>query len=191
MCALMKIFLFREDEARYTLHRLLSLCQALSCFNCFRFFKTNGLFTAICPSVGHASICAQSAQVSSPFSRTQLCTGQSLSQKGVFAPSMRQPVQLIVSGRIVTPLSFVHRAAVFSRRVLSFAIVAILASHFLQSSPQQPISWFLFFIVSSINRKLTEWPGRDVFSDGLPVMGCIRSGEIIPREQKIKLDNMK
>ena len=130
MCALMKIFLFREDEARYTLHRLLSLCQALSCFNCFRFSKTNGLFTAICPSVGHASICAQSAQVSSPFSRTQLCTGQSLSQKGVFAPSMRQPVQLIVSGRIVTPLSFVHRAAVFSRRVLSFAIVAILASHF-------------------------------------------------------------
>ena len=40
----------------------------------------------------------------------------------------------------------------------------------------------------SKNRKLTEWPGRDVFSDGLPVMGCIRSVEIIPVEQKIKLE---
>ena len=38
-----------------------------------------------------------------------------------------------------------------------------------------------------MNRNLTEWPGRDVFSDGLPVMGCIRPGEIIPMEQKIKL----
>ena len=81
--------------------------------NAFRFSSTNGLFAAICPSVGHAFICGQSAQVSSPFPRTQLCTGQSLSQKGVFAPSMRQPVQFIISGVIVTPLSFVHRAAVF------------------------------------------------------------------------------
>ena len=39
----------------------------------------------------------------------------------------------------------------------------------------------------SKNWNLTEWPGRDVFSDGLPVMGCIRSVEIIPVEQKIKL----
>ena len=30
------------------------------------------------------------------------------------------------------------------------------------------------------NMNLTEWPGRDVFSDGLPVMGCIQPGEIIP-----------
>ena len=79
-----------------------------------RFSKTNGLFPAICPSVGHPSICPQSTQVSSPFSRTQLCTGQSLSQKGVFAPSTRQPVQLIMSGVIVTPLSFIQSAAVFS-----------------------------------------------------------------------------
>lgn len=83
-------------------------------------------------------------------SRTKICTGQSLSENGVFAPSMRQPVQFIISGRIVTPLSFVHRATVFSRKALSFVSVAILASHFSQSSPQQPISWFLFFIVSSI-----------------------------------------
>ena len=34
------------------------------------------------------------------------------------------------------------------------------------------------------NMNLTEWPGRDVFSDGLPVMGCIRAGEIIPAAQK-------
>ena len=102
------------------------------------------------PSVGQVSICGQSAQVSSPFSRMQLCTGQSLSQKGVLAPSMRQPVQLIISGVIVTPLSFVHSAAVFSRRALSFVIVAILASQVSQSNPQQPISWFVFFIVTSI-----------------------------------------
>ena len=34
------------------------------------------------------------------------------------------------------------------------------------------------------NWNLTEWPGRDVFSDGLPVMGCIRAAEIIPAAQK-------
>ena len=31
---------------------------------------------------------------------------------------------------------------------------------------------------------MTEWPDRDAFSDGLPVMGCIRAGEIIPAAQK-------
>lgn len=92
------------------------------------------------PSVGQPSRCAQSAQVSSFFSRTQLCTGQSLSQKGVFGPSTRQPVQCIISGVMGTPLSSVHRAAVFSRRALSFVTVAIRASHASQSSPQQPIS---------------------------------------------------
>ena len=35
---------------------------------------------------------------------------------------------------------------------------------------------------------MTEWPGRDVFSDGLPVMGCIRAGEIIPMELKSKIE---
>ena len=39
-----------------------------------------------------------------------------------------------------------------------------------------------------MNRNLTEWPGRDVFSDGLPVMGCIRAGEIIPMELKSKIE---
>ena len=38
--------------------------------------------------------------------------------------------------------------------------------------------------ISSTNWNLTEWPGRDVFSDGFPVMGCIRPVEIIPVEQK-------
>ena len=142
---------FQGAGVRYIPRRLPSLYQALSCFNRFRFSKTNGLFPAMRPSVGHPSICAQSAQVSSPFSRTQLCTGQSLSQKGVLAPSMRHPVQLIISGRIVTPLSFVQSAAVFSRRALSFVTVAILASQASQSRPQQPISWFVFFIVISIN----------------------------------------
>ena len=40
--------------------------------------------------------------------------------------------------------------------------------------------------INSTNWNLTEWPGRDVFSDGLPVMGYIRSVEIIPAEQKSK-----
>ena len=38
------------------------------------------------------------------------------------------------------------------------------------------------------NMNLTEWPGRDVFSDGLPVMGCIRVGEIIPVAQKSQIE---
>ena len=38
------------------------------------------------------------------------------------------------------------------------------------------------------NLNLTEWPGRDVFSDGLPVMGCIRAAEIIPMELKSKIE---
>ena len=106
----------------------------------FRFFRTNGLFTAIRPNIGHLSIFPQPAQVSNPFSRTQLCTGQSLSQNGVFAPSIRQPIQFIISGVIGTPLSFVQSSAVFSRMALSSVSVAILASQVLQSSPQHPIS---------------------------------------------------
>ena len=39
-----------------------------------------------------------------------------------------------------------------------------------------------------VNRNLTEWPGRDVFIDDLPVMGCIQPGEIIPREQKSQIE---
>lgn len=114
------------------------LCFTLRSF--FKFSKTKGLFVAMIPSVGHPSICPQSAQVSDCFSLTQLCTGQNLSQKGVFAPAIRHPVQFIILGVIVTPLSFVHSAAVFSRKALSFVIVAIRASHFSQSSPQQPIN---------------------------------------------------
>ena len=38
------------------------------------------------------------------------------------------------------------------------------------------------------NMNLTEWPGRDVFSDGLPVMGCIRAAEIIPAAQKSQIE---
>ena len=42
--------------------------------------------------------------------------------------------------------------------------------------------------INSTKLKLTEWPGRDVFSDGLPVMGCIRAGEIIPAVQKSQIE---
>ena len=65
-----------------------------------------------------------------------------------------QPVQWVMSGVMGTPLSLVHSAAVFSRRALSFVTVAILASPLSQSSPQQPISWFVFFIVVSISWNL-------------------------------------
>ena len=55
---------------------------------------------------------------------------------------MRQPVQWIISGVIGTPLSFVHIAAVFSRRVVSFVNVAIRASQSSQSDAQEPeVSW--------------------------------------------------
>ena len=40
----------------------------------------------------------------------------------------------------------------------------------------------------SSNWKLIKWPGRDVFSDGLPVMGCIRPAEIIPAAQKNQIE---
>ena len=45
-----------------------------------------------------------------------------------------------------------------------------------------------FDFLNSPNLNLTEWPGRDVFSDGLPVMGCIRAGEIIPAAQKSQIE---
>ena len=116
----------------------------------FKRSNAAGLLAAMRPSTGHPSICAQSAQVSKPFSRTQVWMGQSLSQNGVLGPSTRQPVQDIMSGVIGTPLSFDQSAAVFSRRAVSFVIVAILASQASQSSPQQPISWFVCFIVVSV-----------------------------------------
>lgn len=80
------------------------------------------------PSVVHPSICEQSAHVAHPFSRTQLRIGQSLSQKGVFMPSVRQPAQVIMSGVIKTPLNFDHKAAVFSRKALSSVIVTVLSA---------------------------------------------------------------
>ena len=69
--------------------------------------------------------------------------GAELVAEGRFAPSTRQPVQWIMSGVIATALSFVHRAAVFSRRASLFVIVAILASQVSQSSPQHAMSSFL------------------------------------------------
>ena len=95
------------------------------------------------PSVSQEAICAQAAQVSRPFFHTQLWMGQSRSQNGVFAPAMRQPVQCSISGVISTPLICDHSAAVFSRSASSFVTVAIRASHFSQSSPQQAINSFI------------------------------------------------
>ena len=65
---------------RLTVDRQYPFPEYYALRSCFRFSRTNGLFAAICPSVGHFSIFSQSAQVSNPFSRTQLCMGQSLSQ---------------------------------------------------------------------------------------------------------------
>ena len=57
----------------------------------FGFPKTDGLFAVMLPSVGYPSLCIQSAQVSGPFSRTQLCMGKSVSQRGVLVYSRKQP----------------------------------------------------------------------------------------------------
>lgn len=93
------------------------LCFTLRSF--FKFSKTKGLFVAMIPSVGHSSICPQSAQVSDSFSLTQLCTGQNLSQKGVFAPAIRHPVQFIISGVIVHPVEFCpQRGSLFTQSVI-------------------------------------------------------------------------
>ena len=54
--------------------------------------------------------------------------GQRDSQKGVFAPSMRQPTQLIISGVICTPFSADQRAATRARSASSLSTVALYAS---------------------------------------------------------------
>ena len=120
---------------------------SLSSFrSAFRFSMAAGVPSVTRCRVSQASICGQSAQVSIAFSRAQLRMAQRWSQKGVFAPSMRQPVQLSISAVIGTPLSFVHSAAVFSRRASSLVIVAIRASHVSQFRPQQAIMEFTGFL---------------------------------------------
>ena len=52
-------------------NRSIALRNYFALRSSFRLSKTDGLFPAICPSVGHPSICPQSAQVASFFSRTQ------------------------------------------------------------------------------------------------------------------------
>ena len=66
--------------------------------------------------------------------------------------------------------------------------------HTIQSEPVAKSANFIYILLlkfhflNFINLNLTEWPGRDVFSDGLPVMGCIRAGEIIPAAQKSQIE---
>ena len=69
--------------------------------------------------------------------------GHSLSQKGVFAPATLHPVQLIILGVIVTPLSSDHSFATFLRSPSLSVSVASRASHFPQSSPQYAINLFI------------------------------------------------
>ncbi len=64
-----------------------------------------------------------------------------------FTPSVRQPIQLMVSGVMAGELFIsAHFAAVVRRNSSSFVRVAIRASQVSQSSPQQAIRFFIVVI---------------------------------------------
>ena len=134
-------------EVRFVCRVLFRPFHIASLFNArirmpLRFSSAAGFPSVMRLSVLQPSICAQPAQVLSFLSRTQLCIGQSASQNGVFSPSTRQRKHRSISVVIYTPFGGVPRAAVCLRSSPSFVIAAILAWHFSQSSPQQPIRSF-------------------------------------------------
>ena len=93
----------------------------------------------IAPTVGQFLHSAQSPQVATFLLRAHLRISHRLSQNTVLTPSARHPAQLMCSGRMGALFNSLHNFAVFSRRVWSSLVVAMYASHFSQSSPQQPI----------------------------------------------------
>ena len=102
----------------------------------FKFSKADGLFSRIAPTVWQVSKSGQSPQVETPLFNAHFRIPHRLSQNTVFAPFIRQPSQLICSGRIGALFSAAHSFAVFSRKTWSSLAVALYASHFSQSSPQ-------------------------------------------------------
>ena len=129
----------------------------------FKFSKADGLFSRIAPTVWQVSKSGQSPQVETPLFNAHFRIPHRLSQNTVFAPFIRQPSQLICSGRIGALFSAAHSFAVFSRKTWSSLAVALYASHFSQSSPQYQIISFIGYTPpasyspSSISRSKIEY----------------------------------
>ena len=77
---------------------------------------TAGLFSRIAPIVGQVSNSEQSPQVETPLFNAHFRIPHKLSQNTVFSPLIRQPSQLICSGKIGALFSSAHSFAVFSRK---------------------------------------------------------------------------
>ena len=95
------------------------------------------------PTLGHVSFSGQSPQVSNPLAMAHFRISHNVLQNTVLAPSRRQPLQLMCSGRMGALFSSAHNLAVFSRSAWSLFFVAMKASHFSQSNPQTAISRFI------------------------------------------------
>ncbi len=91
------------------------------------------------PTFSHDFISGHPPQVSIFFSCAHCLIGHKESQYTVFAPGIRHPEQLIISGVISTPLSSDHSFDTFIRNSLSLLIVARRASQVSQSNPQYAI----------------------------------------------------
>jgi hypothetical protein len=81
--------------------------------------RASGLLSIIAPTFPHDFISGQPPQFSNFFSSAHCLIGHKDSQYTVFAPGIRQPEQLIISGVISTPLSADHSFDTFIRSSLS------------------------------------------------------------------------
>ena len=112
-------FLVNNDKFQIPIFLVL-----LNVFYPFKFFKADGLFSKIAPTVEHLSKFEHSPQVATLFFNAHWRIPQILSQNTVLIPSTRQPWQLICSGRIGVLFNSVHSFAVFFRKSWSSLIVA-------------------------------------------------------------------
>lgn len=112
------------------------------CFLFSRSLNASALPETIIPTVLQPFNFEQSPQVSHFLPSAHCLIGQRLLQKSVLTPSVRQTSQFIISGVISAPFISDQSSATFFRRAPSSLSVAILASHFSQSSPQYAISFF-------------------------------------------------
>ena len=85
-------------------------------FYLFKFSKAVGLFSRIARVIWQLSNSEQSPQVENPFFKAHFRISHIRSQNTVFTPLIRQPSQLICSGRIGALFSSAHSFAVFSRK---------------------------------------------------------------------------
>ena len=88
--------------------------QNMACF--LRFSSASGRFDRIAPTVGQVSSSGQLPQVAAPRFKAHWRMPQRWSQNTVLTPSVRQPWQLICSGRMGALFNSAHSFAVLSRR---------------------------------------------------------------------------